>query len=78
MYVNSIFDRMERICRREEIGDGAGVYGFVELAAGAHKIELRYCTPGLKVGILASVIGIILFVVIICKTRKNSTKIIVE
>lgn len=50
----------------------------VELAAGAHKIELRYCTPGLKVGILASVIGIILFVVIICKTRKNSTKIIVE
>lgn len=43
----------------------------IPLAAGDHQIELRYFTPGLKAGFLATVAGIILLILIRRRMRKT-------
>ena len=47
----------------------------VILKAGKHKIELTYCTPGVKIGLLLSIVGILILLIIIIAykvSRKNA------
>ena len=47
----------------------------VILKAGKHKIELTYCTPGVKIGLLLTIVGILILLIIIIVykvSRKNA------
>ncbi len=47
----------------------------VVLKAGKHKIELTYCTPGVKIGLILSIVGILILLIIIIAykvSRKNA------
>ena len=47
----------------------------VILKAGKHKIELTYCTPGVKIGLLLTIVGILVLLIIIIVykvSRKNA------
>ena len=47
----------------------------VILKAGKHKIELTYCTPGVKIGLLLTIVGILILLIIIIAykvSRKNA------
>lgn len=47
----------------------------VILKAGKHKIELTYCTPGVKIGLLLTLVGILILLIIIIVykvSRKNA------
>ncbi len=47
----------------------------VILKSGKHKIELTYCTPGIKIGLVLSIIGILILMVIVLfykVSRKNA------
>lgn len=47
----------------------------VILKAGKHKIELTYCTPGVKIGLLLTIVGLLILLIIIIAykvSRKNA------
>ena len=47
----------------------------VILKSGKHKIELKYCTPGVKVGLILTIAGILILLIIIIAykvSRKNA------
>ena len=46
------------------------MYMMAKVKKGYHEIELNYITPGLKEGIILSVIGLILFIKIVLKEKK--------
>ena len=50
------------------------MYRGLELTPGEHSIELRYTIPGMKISLLVSVTGIVIFVIalVIRRKRKNA------
>ncbi|MBR2825632.1 MAG: YfhO family protein [Solobacterium sp.] len=57
----------------EPISVNGGFIG-IPLEEGYHQIEMNYMTPGLKAGVLGSLIGIVLFIGIVWVERKNDKK----
>ena len=43
------------------------------LSSGNHVIEIVYCTPGIKLGVVLSAIGIVIFIVFLILYRRNRT-----
>ena len=52
-----------------EIQRGANALSLIPVSAGINEIELHYHVPGIKMGIVLSVIGVLLFVGM-CQTEK--------
>ena len=42
----------------------------LELEPGSHEIRLTYCTPYLKVGMLLSVLGLVIYVMLVFRKKK--------
>lgn len=49
------------------------MYMSINVKKGSHSIDLTYCTPGLKIGLLFSIIGFIIFLVILHFEKKGDT-----
>lgn len=58
-----------------EILKANGMFMALPLTKGYHEIELRYCTPGIKAGIILSVLGIGYFVIMVLRNRYKGVKI---
>lgn len=56
---------------KTEILQGNTMFMAIPLSAGEHNIELLYTTPGLRVGICLSVVGVILFVILFMWKHKH-------
>ncbi|WP_368217140.1 YfhO family protein, partial [Blautia wexlerae] len=42
----------------------------LELGPGSHEIRLTYCTPYLKAGMLLSVLGLVIYVMLVFRKKK--------
>ena len=52
-----------------------GMYCGLMLDPGEHNIELRYQTPGLKYGLVISIISIVIFMFFLFKSLKNNNSL---
>ncbi|MDR3112252.1 MAG: YfhO family protein [Elusimicrobiota bacterium] len=56
--------------KKEKLLRANTMFSAIALKAGKHEIELRYFTPGLKLGFFLSLLGCALFVILLKKHRK--------
>ena len=47
----------------------------LELEPGSHEIRLTYCTPYLKAGMLLSVLGLVIYVMLVFRKKSNPNSI---
>lgn len=57
--------------KKTEILRGNYMFMAIPLSAGHHQIELSYCTPGLKIGVVVSAASFALLLVLLFKDRKR-------